>query len=289
MHDTFVRHATDMSSTRVNRKEITCVLFDDAANLLLGLTAEQLIVKSLSEGPDDPCWIYEFLMDTLCAQHVIFRIKVDEYNLAPTYSPRFTVSKYLGDEINNLATTTLPSTCPSADVLHDETTEYLARINDDEWDMVHESLWGPRVSPTQSKTSTSSVIVDMEHEVDYDISKFPPTNDAKNTPNLSDADQTTNQQEETTSSVVDNVEREVDTDISKCPAVDDARCTPNSSYVHTAASQQESMVVDVNHEVASVDDAKNTPSLTNGHHASSQQVEKRPSLRLKRTIQKPKN
>ncbi|XP_022030268.2 uncharacterized protein LOC110931169 [Helianthus annuus] len=269
-------------------KEITCVLFDDAANLLLELTAEQLIVKSLSEGPDDPCWIYEFLMDTLCAQHVIFRIKVDEYNLAPTYSPRFTVSKYLGDEINNLATTTLPSTCPYADVLHDETTEYLARINDDEWDMVHESLWGPRVSPTQSKTSTSSVIVDMEHEVDYDISKSPPTNDAKNTPNLSDADQTTNQQEETTSSVVDNVEREVDTDISKCPAVDDARCTPNSSYVHTAASQQESVVVDVNHEVASVDDAKNTPTLTNGHHASSQQVEKRPSLRLKRTIQKPK-
>ncbi|MFS8010873.1 hypothetical protein Hanom_Chr14g01302101 [Helianthus anomalus] len=154
--------------------------------------------------------------------------------------------------------------------------------------MVHESLWGPRVSPTQSKTSTSSVVVDMEHEVDYDISKSPPTNDAKNTPNLSDADQTTNQQEETTSSVVDNVEREVDTDISKRPVVDDARCTPNSSYVHTATSQQESMVVDVNHEVASVDDAKNTPSLTNGHHASSQQVEKRPSLRLKRTIQKPK-
>ncbi|MFS7981605.1 hypothetical protein Hanom_Chr10g00952951 [Helianthus anomalus] len=104
-------------------------------------------------------WIHEFLMDTLCARHVIFRIKVDEYNLAPTYSPRFTVSKYLGDEINNIATTTLPSTCTSADVLHDETIEYLARINDDEWDMVHESLWGPRISPTQSKTSTSSVII----------------------------------------------------------------------------------------------------------------------------------
>ena len=30
-------------------KEITCVLFDDAANLLLGLTAEQLIMKTLSK------------------------------------------------------------------------------------------------------------------------------------------------------------------------------------------------------------------------------------------------
>ncbi|XP_022027999.1 uncharacterized protein LOC110929180 [Helianthus annuus] len=49
-------------------KEITCVLFDDAANLLLGLTAEQLIIKTLSEGADDPYWIYEFLMDALCAR-----------------------------------------------------------------------------------------------------------------------------------------------------------------------------------------------------------------------------
>ncbi|XP_022003575.1 uncharacterized protein LOC110901029 [Helianthus annuus] len=125
-------------------KEITCVLFDDAANLLLGLTAEQLIIKTLSEGADDPYWIYEFLMDALCARHVIFRIRVDDYNLAPTYSPRFTVSKYLGDDINNLASTLLPSTCPSADVLHDEASEFLSRINDDEWDMIHESLWGPR-------------------------------------------------------------------------------------------------------------------------------------------------
>ncbi|MFS7937865.1 hypothetical protein Hanom_Chr05g00432791 [Helianthus anomalus] len=127
---------------------ITCVLFDDAANLLLGITAEQLIIKTLSEGPDDPYWIYEFLTDALCARHVIFRIKVDDYNLAPTYNPRFTVSKYLGDEINNLASTPFPSTCPFTDVLHDETSEYLARINDDEWDMVHESLWEPRISPT---------------------------------------------------------------------------------------------------------------------------------------------
>ncbi|KAJ0566261.1 hypothetical protein HanIR_Chr06g0271791 [Helianthus annuus] len=65
------------------------------------------------------------------------------------------------------------SICTSADVLHDETIEYLARINDDEWDMVHESLWGPRVLPTQSKTSTSSVIVDMEHEVDYNFLSLP--------------------------------------------------------------------------------------------------------------------
>ncbi|KAJ0513069.1 hypothetical protein HanHA300_Chr10g0353271 [Helianthus annuus] len=94
-------------------------------------------------------------MDALCARHVIFRIKLDDYNLAPTYSPRFTVSKYLGDKINNLASTSLPSTCPSVDVLHDETSEFLARINDDEWDMIHESLWGPRILPTESKTSTS--------------------------------------------------------------------------------------------------------------------------------------
>ncbi|KAJ0845060.1 hypothetical protein HanRHA438_Chr15g0709351 [Helianthus annuus] len=141
-------------------------------------------------------------MDALCARHVIFRIRVDDYNLAPTYSPRFTVSKYLGDDINNLASTLLPSTCPSADVLHDEASEFLSRINDDEWDMIHESLWGPRILPTESKTSSSSAIVDTEHEVDYANSQFTPTNDPKNTPNLSDADQTTTQQEENTSSVI---------------------------------------------------------------------------------------
>ncbi|KAJ0692356.1 hypothetical protein HanPI659440_Chr15g0584981 [Helianthus annuus] len=65
-------------------------------------------------------------------------------------------------------------------------------------------------------------------------------------------------------------------------SVDDARCTLNSSDVHNATSQQE-LVASVD-----VDDVKNTPNLTNGHHASTQQVEKRLSLRLKRTIQKPK-
>ncbi|KAL8216679.1 hypothetical protein R6Q57_023516 [Mikania cordata] len=58
-------------------EELSCVLFDEAAFSLLGITADELLMRSFSEGADDPYWIHDFFVDTLLAQRVILKIKID--------------------------------------------------------------------------------------------------------------------------------------------------------------------------------------------------------------------
>lgn len=121
------------------------------------------------QGGDDPNWIYNFIFDALCARSVILRIKVDEYNLAPKFGRRFTVSKYLGDSSNSVTKPTIIpgvgnqknlSSCVVSDIKEDdETEEMYSRITQDEWDMSDELLWGPRISSVKSTSSMALVYI----------------------------------------------------------------------------------------------------------------------------------
>ncbi|KAF5823159.1 hypothetical protein HanXRQr2_Chr01g0035301 [Helianthus annuus] len=144
---------------------MTCVVFNEAAVSLLKISADELVNKSLSEGVDDPNWIELYLNENLCSRMVIFVIKIDPYNLAPKFSNHFTVSKYLGDDINALiqprSISTTPDTAnpPSASVLQiDEETEMCAKIKDVEWEMADE-VFSSLVDNAVTPSKQSSVIV----------------------------------------------------------------------------------------------------------------------------------
>ncbi|KAL8200770.1 hypothetical protein R6Q57_012109 [Mikania cordata] len=137
-------------------EELSCVLFDEAAFSLLGITADELLTRSFSEGADDPYWIQDFFFDTLLGQRVILKIKIDRYNLDPNYVRRFTVSKYIGDDVKLLnkdrpmSTTCTNQALPSnyvSDGDVDDTIDDYPPITDDEWAMSDEAMWGPRITP----------------------------------------------------------------------------------------------------------------------------------------------
>jgi hypothetical protein len=120
------------------------------------------------QGANDPYWVHDFFLDNLCARRAILRIKIDKYNLEPIYNRRFTVSKYLGEDIppgndHNAE----PVARSSANTLsndlagdeNDEEREMLAKVTDDEWAMADESLWGPTNPLVTTITTTSSVMV----------------------------------------------------------------------------------------------------------------------------------
>ncbi|KAJ0502297.1 putative nucleic acid-binding, replication factor A [Helianthus annuus] len=145
--------------------EMTCVLFNEAAVSLLKINADELVNKFLSEGVDDPNWIESYLNENLCSRRVIFVIKIDAYNLAPKFSSRFTVSKYLGDDINvliqprSISTTVDTANPPSTGVLQiDEETEMCAKIKDVEWEMADE-VFSSLVDNSVTPSKQSSVIV----------------------------------------------------------------------------------------------------------------------------------
>ncbi|KAJ0735202.1 putative nucleic acid-binding protein [Helianthus annuus] len=148
----------ELCVTNGTNDEMTCVLFNEAAVSLLKITADELVNKSLSEGVDDPNRIESYLNENLCSRRVIFVIKIDAYNLAPKFSSRFTVSKYLGDDINvliqprSISTTVDTANPPSTGVLQiDEETEMCAKIKDVEWEMADEvfsSLVNNSVTPS---------------------------------------------------------------------------------------------------------------------------------------------
>ncbi|KAL8192672.1 hypothetical protein R6Q57_027505, partial [Mikania cordata] len=113
-------------------EELSCVLFDEAAFSLLRNTADELLTRSFSE------------------------IKIDRYNLAPNYVRRFTVSKYIGDDVKLLnkdkpmSTTCTSQALPSnyvSDGDVDDTSDDYPPITDDEWAMSDEAMWGPRITP----------------------------------------------------------------------------------------------------------------------------------------------
>nr|GEU38821.1 putative reverse transcriptase domain-containing protein [Tanacetum cinerariifolium] len=46
------------------------------------------------EGAGDPNWIVDYLIYNLCAQWVVLQIKIDKFNLAPTYNLGSTITEY---------------------------------------------------------------------------------------------------------------------------------------------------------------------------------------------------
>lgn len=130
---------------------------NDLLYLLMFIYVNNNVILFL-QGVNDPLWAQTYLVDSLCARSVTFRIKIDEYNLAPHYSYRFTVSKFIKDYIespaNNISLSTV-STCTD-DIDHvfegneDECTEFFSRVSTEEMDMADELLWGPIISSVSS-------------------------------------------------------------------------------------------------------------------------------------------
>ncbi|KAL4562442.1 hypothetical protein LXL04_034647 [Taraxacum kok-saghyz] len=54
---------------------------------------------SLSEGAGNPAWISNLLYESLLGLHVVFGIKIDNYNLPPKFERRFTVTKYYDQQL----------------------------------------------------------------------------------------------------------------------------------------------------------------------------------------------
>ncbi|KAL8246469.1 hypothetical protein R6Q59_007685 [Mikania micrantha] len=150
-----------------NLQAITCVLFDDDVVALLDITTNELISKPLTNGRNDPLWLSNYLLDSLCARSVIFRIKIDKYNLAHHYVRGFTVSKYVGENMQLLANESITSTTSTSTpvmnhdvscIMDEEDKEFLLRIATDEWKMADEAFWATCYSYVSTVVSTSSSV-----------------------------------------------------------------------------------------------------------------------------------
>ncbi|KAD2804569.1 hypothetical protein E3N88_37946 [Mikania micrantha] len=164
------------------------MLFDEATFALIGITADDLLTRSFTEGVDDPYWIHDFFFDTLLARRVIIKIKIDRYNLAPNYVHCFTVSKYIGDDINllnkdkTMSTASASQVLPSNDVVSDgdvdDTIDNYPKITDDEWALADESMWTPLLHQNLSGKGSSLFLCDNNNlffgdDRDRDLSGSP--------------------------------------------------------------------------------------------------------------------
>ncbi|GKB85938.1 replication factor A protein 1 [Tanacetum coccineum] len=122
-------------------EEINCVLFNTIANQLLGYTVEELLTKSIKEGADVPYWLDDFFVDKLIGRSIVLRIKIDKYNLAPTFVRRYTATKYYGDTVDVVKEKfgmILPSKVDSVN----------SKITDEDERMMDEIQWGSACGST---------------------------------------------------------------------------------------------------------------------------------------------
>nr|GEU65446.1 putative PIF1 DNA helicase/replication protein A1-like protein [Tanacetum cinerariifolium] len=170
-----------------NNEEMKCVLFNSDATLLLGYTVEELITKSINEGAENPDWIVDYFIDSLIAKWVVLGIKIDSYNLSPTYVRRYTVTKYYGDDVNALnkhfgtssssAKTMVYSDVSISSSLNDfDMTDYViddnhmgSTITEDEEKMMDDLMWGQDIendaSVEDAKVENYQVDESEVHEV----------------------------------------------------------------------------------------------------------------------------
>ncbi|PWA82698.1 replication factor A protein 1 [Artemisia annua] len=116
-------------------EEINCVLFNNTANELLGHTVDELLTKSIKEGAGVPYWLDDFFIEKLLGRCVVLRIKIDKYNLAPTFVRRYTATKYYGDSVDILKENSgmiLPSKVESVNV----------KITDEDEKIMDDIQWG---------------------------------------------------------------------------------------------------------------------------------------------------
>ncbi|PWA91943.1 hypothetical protein CTI12_AA084870 [Artemisia annua] len=131
-------------------EEINCVLFNNTANELLGHTVEELLTKSIKEGAGVPYWLDDFFVDKLLGGCVVLRIKIDKYNLAPTFVRRYTATKYYGDSVDILKENSgmmLPSKVDSVNL----------KITDEDEKIMDEIQWGSASDCSASKSATPTI------------------------------------------------------------------------------------------------------------------------------------
>ncbi|PWA79540.1 replication factor A protein 1 [Artemisia annua] len=131
-------------------EEINCVLFNNTANELLGHTVEELLTKSIKEGAGVPYWLDDFFVDKLLGRCVVLRIKIDKYNLAPTFVRRYTATKYYGDSVDILKENSgmmLPSKVDSVNL----------KITDEDEKIMDEIQWGSASDCSASKSATPTI------------------------------------------------------------------------------------------------------------------------------------
>lgn len=154
---------------------MSCVLFNQVAIDLVGLTVDELLTKSSLEGGEDPHWLHDFLIESLCARRVILTITVNQFNLEPHYVRRFIVTKYHGDDINMPnkvidtdeagTSTILPEHGHDYCDVEREDEAWLNSITNDEWEMSVECMWAPCTAAVPLTTSTT-LVVGRNHEPD---------------------------------------------------------------------------------------------------------------------------
>nr|XP_043614285.1 uncharacterized protein LOC122586355 [Erigeron canadensis] len=162
-----------------------CIVFNDNAIKLLGCTVDELIAKDSQEGAGDPNWILDFFIESLFGVPVVFGIKVDEYNLKPWFSRRFTVSTYYGNEfgvLNHVNTTksrVLPPLLPViANPLSTLEYEMQTKVTEFEEEMMDEIQWGPRVTSSTIKDAPNMVSNATNEEPSNNIGECNMINDA---------------------------------------------------------------------------------------------------------------
>nr|GEV57376.1 hypothetical protein [Tanacetum cinerariifolium] len=72
------------------------VLFNTIVNQLLAYMMEELLTKSVKEGADVLYWLADFFVDKLISRSIVLRIKIDKYNLAPTFVHRTIIDTFEG-------------------------------------------------------------------------------------------------------------------------------------------------------------------------------------------------
>ncbi|PWA77939.1 nucleic acid-binding, OB-fold protein [Artemisia annua] len=140
--------------------EINCVLFNTIANQLLGYKVEELLTKSIKEGADVPYWLDDFFVDKLIGRSIVLRIKIDKYNLAPTYVRRYTATKFYGDTVDVVKGKYGMISPPKLDSVNSKITDEDERIMDEiQWGSVSGST-----THTIPKTEVE-VFLSTVHEV----------------------------------------------------------------------------------------------------------------------------
>nr|GEW84434.1 nucleic acid-binding, OB-fold protein [Tanacetum cinerariifolium] len=66
------------------------------------LSLPELASDVNKDGAGDPDWIVDYLINHLCTEWVVLQIKIDKYNIAPTYVRRYITAKYYGHDVNDI-------------------------------------------------------------------------------------------------------------------------------------------------------------------------------------------
>ncbi|PWA60915.1 hypothetical protein CTI12_AA310280 [Artemisia annua] len=93
---------------------------------------------------------HDFFVDKLLGRFIVLRIKIDKYNLAPTFVRKYTATKYYGDSVDILKENSgmmLPSKVDSVNL----------KITDEDEKIMDEIQWGSASDCSASKSATPTI------------------------------------------------------------------------------------------------------------------------------------